>query len=789
MRQPMTGLPAVIETRASSELTVFDEGLRPRGGTVLRADVVAPGASGRESAEQAIIDAGFPLPLSYREASARCGASNPSTLIVVRDETEVCLGGLALETRGVSFPPAHRVARVERLGASMAPEAVGCAVDALLRVVAADSRILRVNVELFARDPALRSAIAGRLSATGFERSIVPNCYTSTLVIDLAPDIDTVFGSLERSARRNIRATAKHPVIVRPIDDPGAEARMNDLVREALARTGGRAHTRKWAEIIRFSLTNPSLSRLVGFYRTDVTGPDSLVAFAWGRSHGDHVEYADSGSIRPTDLRVALSYALVWDLIVWAKASGAQWFDLGGVTPGTADANGDPLGGISDFKRFFSSQVEEVGEEWVLTPPTARARLARAAHAKIAALRDRRALAEPRAASPSGIPIPAYPQPSAAAIAARRQDVAELLRGFDSLHSSGAEALYEVFRSLRGNVSAGTKVWIPAYHCGVEVQAALDAGCEIGFYRVRPDLSVDTDDLARRLAERPGPVLLIHYFGFSQPDAEQVAALCATADMPLVDDCAHALLTPVQRRSGMPAATVFSLQKFLPVFDGGALRVHSDAVTRAVATRTHLRPWVVAAKRGLRAILGDAVIAAARGVRTRSSGRLTSDMPAPPAAHPSIPAVRTHGLGMSGLSRMMAGAESASMIRMRRRENYTVLAAELAGLTGYSPVFPTLPDHVVPLVLPIRVRHRNSVVQQLEAAGISPYVFGEHPHPDFQPSEFPGTSLLADEILGLPVQQQLDATDMRRIARIIKPILAGDAAAPHTDATRPAAIR
>lgn len=46
------------------------------------------------------------------------------------------------------------------------------------------------------------------------------------------------------------------------------------------------------------------------------------------------------------------------------------------------------------------------------------------------------------------------------------------------------------------------------------------------FYRVAPDLSSDLEDLDRRLRDRPGPVLVIHYYGFPQPSITELAALC-----------------------------------------------------------------------------------------------------------------------------------------------------------------------------------------------------------------------------------------------------------------------
>lgn len=745
---------------------------------------VATDSSLRDSVEDSIVEAGLFIPMMYRAAAARAGAADASTLLVVRTPAGRCLGGLAISRRSTPLAPGHYVARIERLGGSLAPDAVAPAIAAAVEFVRRHPRILRLNAEMLSRDGLRREALGRALQQAGFMKAAEPNCYASTLAVDLTPETDAVFASFERSARRNIRATARHPVVVRVIDDIALADRIDGLVRAALARTGGVAPVRDWAAIIAFSLANPSLSRLVGFFRSDETGPDALVAFAWGRSHGDHVEYADSGSVRPPDLRVALSYALVWDLMLWAKGIGASWFDLGGVTRGTLDDATDRLGGISDFKRFFSSQVVDVGEEWVFTPRTARARAARAVHAILARHRDR---AQPGPASAGAItfgPVTAYSPPRAGALTAPRGDVARELQRLD-LHASGSDALYSVFRaattSSSGSGAVRPMVWIPAYHCGVEAQAAIDAGCDVGFYRVDDGLRADVDDLAACLARRPGSVLLIHYFGFAQPDGDRIAALCETAGVSLIDDCAHALFTPIGRRDGpRTGTTVFSLQKCLGVFDGGAV-CHGNGATgdgrRHRGTRRtvpNVHPYLVAAKTVARTVLGERVTDAVRRYRDRV-GHVASDGSLAEAQRP-LPARRQYGRGMSALSRALAGAEDRGTVSARRRENYELLQSDLSGCPGFVPVFPALPPDCVPLVLPIRVGARAMVVAKLQRAGVTPYVFGECPHPLLPPRRFPEANRLAAQVVGLPVHQRLEPAQVLQMARIILPILADDGA-------------
>ena len=93
---------------------------------------------------------------------------------------------------------------------------------------------------------------------------------------------------------------------------------------------------------------------------------------------------------RPDLVGTALGYAPLWDLVVWAnEQTNAEWFDLGGITSG---GPGDAQWGISEFKRYFSHDVIDVGEEWLIEPSKLRAAIARgvsnAAHWLDAALHN-----------------------------------------------------------------------------------------------------------------------------------------------------------------------------------------------------------------------------------------------------------------------------------------------------------------------------------------------------------------------------------------------------------------
>jgi perosamine synthetase len=98
----------------------------------------------------------------------------------------------------------------------------------------------------------------------------------------------------------------------------------------------------------------------------------------------------------------------------------------------------------------------------------------------------------------------------------------------------------------------------------------------------------------------------------------------------------------------------------------------------------------------------------------------------------------------------------ANRIRERRRQNY----ARLGGAA--------LPEGVVPLFHPIFVRNRAEVLVRLQAQRIEPFIFGMFHHPAMRASEFPETKRLREELLCLPVHQDLSATDLERLARAVR---------------------
>jgi hypothetical protein len=338
-----------------------------------RVVVVSANSAEHQRYEADLLAAGAALPLHYRAVSQQ---DSDAKFLAVLDGADVCTSGFLVKLRTKIGPLRHYLMRVDRLGATLRQEDAAVALRSLRELAASDRRTLRLNVALFSRNPDVHGYLTRTLASLDFTRDPEPSGYVHTLCLELTTAEDTMAG-FSASARRHIRQPAKKGLEVRLITDAIHAPRMAQLIDEAMQRTGGRIAQSDWVRTIAFARDYPALARCVGMFNPAVAGADSLAAFMCGEHNGDHITYTDGASTRLRET-VPLMHALLWDLAQWGIAHGASWFDLGGVTTGSLDDVDDPLGGISDFKRRFTTNMVQVGDEWVFQPQHLAARVARA---------------------------------------------------------------------------------------------------------------------------------------------------------------------------------------------------------------------------------------------------------------------------------------------------------------------------------------------------------------------------------------------------------------------------
>ena len=334
-----------------------------------------------EKCEATLDERGTPLPLYHRAIWARSSAASGAScsLVPIRNADGICRAAFALESRPSRALPRHRNISILRLGigsGGLDEAALDAGLRTVLRYARADRSVLRVHVEAFALESQARLRTSELLARHGFVRVEASRTYERTLVVDLSKSEADLLAGFHKNARQGIRNIARHPVALTVADSVALAPRLQQLSDETRARTQGESRPLDWRSIIRMSTDAPQLSRIAILKRTDQDGPNAVLAFAWGCVHGPVAEYSESGSARPDAMKVSTSYALLWDLMSWARRSGAGIFDLGGITSGGTNSD-DPLGGISDFKRRFSQTEVAAGQEWQLEPHPARAVAAR----------------------------------------------------------------------------------------------------------------------------------------------------------------------------------------------------------------------------------------------------------------------------------------------------------------------------------------------------------------------------------------------------------------------------
>src|SRR5436305_3647488 len=148
-----------------------------------------------------------------------------------------------------------------------------------------------------------------------------------------------------------------------------------------------------------------------------------------------------------------------------------------------------------------------------------------------------------RVASPrvsADVLIGVYPPAELAALHRRRRPPSHpfAVPGLTLTHL-GRGAVWLALRAL--GLGRGSRLAMPAYHCGSEVEAAHLAGVELDFYRVDAQLRVDPEDLARAAAASDA-TYLISCFGFPMPELDVGPPTRPPAGR-VIEDAAHGLFS------------------------------------------------------------------------------------------------------------------------------------------------------------------------------------------------------------------------------------------------------
>ena len=395
--------------------------------------------------------------------------------------------------------------------------------------------------------------------------------------------------------------------------------------------------------------------------------------------------------------------------------------------------------------------------------------------------------------SPSVIPgvesVAVYPE---------HDKLSEEFRALDTFNGSAAIAAMVSELSL----GAEDSVLLPAYCCGAELGPFRHAGCQIHFYDIKLDLSVDKEQIERCVAEHPSIRLLFvtHYFGVSQPQVSSLTQWCGDKGILLVEDCAHALYSLVD---GKPVGSegdyaIFSQRKSLPLTEGGKLvsraplkastinasdgkvpllprferlcySLQQGARCREQGSSAQLSASALCKSAGAVATIAIASIPSiliklfkAAG-RTRAVDWLTPDVEGEDA-------VPIYTVGSSALSRRVLSASDVNAVVTTRRDNYARWLMRMENISQAQPLIEFLPEGCCPLYFPVIVSEPSACVDALAQADIEAYNWWQHTPVELsglEPTAFPVALKLKRSVVALPVHQFVTIEQIDRMSDVL----------------------
>ena len=276
------------------------------------------------------------------------------------------------------------------------------------------------------------------------------------------------------------------------------------------------------------------------------------------------------------------------------------------------------------------------------------------------------------------------------------------------------------------NFSVEKRLLLPAYIGITEREGSgvfdpvLETATPHDFYHVNHKLSAVREDLYERI--RSGnyrALLVIHYFGFCQNDIQEIALLCKQNHVLLIEDCAHTMISSTSQGElgSFGDFCFYSLHKFLPVNDGGCLRINNPDYI-------HL-------------------------------------LDSPPSSRAAIGTLD------------VAAKINLEAIREKRRTNYMHFLGMVKEIEELECMYPNLPDGITPLNFPVimRVKKREQLYFKLIERGIPVIALYYRLIDPINEVEFPEEHFVSKHILNFPIHQDIELLELKKIAKVLQSVI------------------
>lgn len=317
----------------------------------------------------------------------------------------------------------------------------------------------------------------------------------------------------------------------------------------------------------------------------------------------------------------------------------------------------------------------------------------------------------------------------------------------------------------------GDEVLMPAYCHGIEVEALLNKGLKLTYYRIDEGLEIDFHHMESLLSQSTRVLYVIHYLGFPQP-IDKLKSFAGQHGLILFEDCALSLFSrsPSGPLGSFGDISIFCLYKTLPVPHGGALVLNNPNFS--FSTPPHTLNWVPTLPYLSDRLLDyldlkwdrhERLVSHVRNI-VKSSGRTIKRGI---RATDAVPIDTNQfdedhvNLGISTITDYLIKRLDHDDVIRRRKKNFVYLVRSIEGVIRMP--FRNVPEGVCPLCLPVLVHNKPEIQRRLIADGVETVNFWSQRPPDI-PDIFPEVSFLRRHLLEVPIHQGLEERHLDYIA-------------------------
>lgn len=326
------------------------------------------------------------------------------------------------------------------------------------------------------------------------------------------------------------------------------------------------------------------------------------------------------------------------------------------------------------------------------------------------------------------------------------------------------------------DIKEGDHIIAPAYNCGSEIDPLLNSGASVSFYQVNSKAEIVFDDILRKATIKTKLIYIIHYFGWPQ-EIEGIISWAADRNIRVIEDCALALFSGNEKNPiGLQGdAAIYSFPKSLPVPDGGALVIRNSEYSHDVSEAPPLidvfRKTLPLFKRNfLRKIdctwyfpLIFSILQKNKKTAWEVNNKISTQLP---ESYYFVKSKKKWK--QSKLTQGLLNKVNPQYVIHKRRENYRSLLRLFEELPAIQPLFPTLPDCVCPLAFPILTENRDEWCYKLNNCGIMAIPWWAGCHPSVDLNAFPEARYLKNNLVTLPIHQDMDLKHIEYIVNCMK---------------------